>query len=158
MHVKNIPAILIICLLFLVACNAPQKPEFQKMENVTFKSVSFSGPLTVTLSGDAVFNNPNAIGANVTEVDLDVFINDKKVTHVKQNVSAIMPANADFRLPLEFDVPLKDVFKDAKITLNDIFKKKILQYKLVGNIKVGLGSVEVKVPVDYADEEEVKLR
>ncbi|MFK7970876.1 MAG: LEA type 2 family protein [Bacteroidia bacterium] len=145
-------------LVLLAACDGPQKPEFRKMEKVNFKSVSFKGPLTVTLSGDAVFFNPNAIGADVTEVDLDVFVNEKKVTRVKQNVSASMSGNAEFRLPLEFDVPLKEVFGDAKLTLNDIFKKKLIEYKLVGNIKVGLGSVEFKVPVEYADEEEVKLR
>lgn len=143
--------------ILITACDGPQKPEFRKMENVKFKSVSFSGPLTITLKGDAVFNNPNPISANVTEVDLDVFVYDKKVTHITQNVSATMPANADFRLPLQFDLPLKDVFDDGKLAIGDIFKKKLLQYKLLGNIKVGLGSVEVRVPVEYADEEEVKL-
>jgi hypothetical protein len=37
-------------------------------------------------------------------------------------------------------------------------QKKLLQYKLVGDIKIGLGSVEFKVPVDYADEKAVSLK
>jgi LEA14-like dessication related protein len=154
---KLINLLLLLFTLQLFSCSAPDYPEFRKMENVSLKSVSFKDGLSVSLNGEAVFFNPNLIGANVTEMDFDVFINGKKVTHINQDVSAEMKGNSEFKLPLDFKVPLKEVFKDAKPTLGDIFKKKKIEYKLLGHLKVGLGNIEVSVPVEYEDQEEVRL-
>lgn len=143
--------------LFLAGCDAPQKPEFRRMESVKFTSVKFNGPAAVIVSADAVFFNPNSIGATVTEVDVDLMIGDKKVTRIKQDVTTEMTGQSEFILPLTFDVPLKEVFDDIKPSINDIFQKRKVNYRLEGNIKVGLGSVEFKVPVTYEDEEEIKL-
>ena len=148
----------IFSILILIACNGPTSPEFKKLENVQFKSTSFLNGLTVTLTSDAIFHNPNPIGAKVTEVDLDVFINGKQVTRVKQDLSVDMKAKSDFTLPLEFEIPLQEVYKDLKPTLGDLFKKKKIEYKLDGDIKVGLGNVELRVPVVYEDQEEIRLK
>jgi len=146
-----------LALCMLASCAQPSSPEFKKMENVQFKSASFLNGPSVTLVGDAVFYNPNTLGAQVTEIDMDVIINGKKVTRVKQDVSANMQGQAEFILPLSFEIPLEEIFKDFKPTLGDIFKKRIIEYKLIGSIKVGLGNLELKVPVEYEDEEELKL-
>lgn len=92
------------------------------MENVKFRSLVFSGPAAISLTGDAVFNNPNAIGATVTEVDLDVFINGKKASHVHQNMSVDVPAKAEFRLPLKMDISLKNLMEDGKSQLSFLMK------------------------------------
>lgn len=155
---KNLPFFVYMSILcFLVSCTQPSSPEFKKMENVQFKSASFLNGPSVTLVGDAVFYNPNTLGAQVTEVDMEVFINGEKVTRVRQDVSAKMKGKSEFILPLSFEIPLEEVMKDFKPTLGDIFKKRIIEYQLVGNIKVGLGNLELKVPVEYEDEEELKL-
>ena len=154
---KQINLLLFLFAFIITSCNAPEYPEFRKMENVSFKSLSFDDGISVTLNGDAVFFNPNLLGANVTELDCDVFINGKKVTHINQDISAEMKGNSEFKLPLDFKVPLKEVFKDVKPTLGNIFKKKKIEYRLVGSLKVGLGNIEMSIPVEYEDEEEVKL-
>ena len=127
------------------------------MRNVKFKSFSFSNGGSVTLKADAIFFNPNAIGANVTEVDLDMYIDDKKVTHIRQDVRAEMNANSEFTLPLDVSVPLKEVYKDLKPSLGNFLKNRKLGYRMDGTLKVGLGSVEIAVPVDFAGEEEVRF-
>lgn len=149
----------ILCLFTLLfsACDSVDYPEFRKMENVKFKSISFSGGPSVTLKADAIFFNPNPVGANVTEVDLDVYINGKKVTNIRQDVRAEMKSNSEFTLPLDFKVPLKEVFNDLKPSLGNLLKKRKIDYRMDGTLKVGVGSVEVAVPVDYAGEEEVRL-
>lgn len=149
----------ILCLFALLfsACDSVDYPEFREMKNVKFKSVSFTGGPSVTLKADAIFFNPNPIGANVTEVDLDVYIDDKKVTHIRQDVRAEMKSNSEFTLPLDFNVPLKEVYKDLKPSLGNLLKKRTVNYRMDGTLKVGLGSVEVAVPVDYAGEEEVRM-
>lgn len=153
---KLLSTLFLFALLFS-ACDSVDYPEFKEMKNVKFKSVSFNNGPSVTLKADAVFFNPNPIGANVTEVNLDVYIDDKKVTNIKQDVSAVMGSNSDFTLPLDFNVPLKEVFKDAKPAIGNIFKKRKIDYRMDGTLKVGVGSVEVAVPVEYAGEEEVRF-
>ncbi|MFT4760345.1 MAG: LEA14-like dessication related protein [Paraglaciecola sp.] len=146
-----------ISCLFL-SCENPQQPVFKTLENVRFKSFSIANGGSVTLSGDALFHNPNMLGADVSSVDLDVYINGKMVTNVVQDVHASMSGNSDFTLPLNFKVPLKDTVKDFKSSINDIFKKKLVEYQLDGHIKAGLGSVQVSIPVKYEGEEELRLK
>ncbi len=147
----------LLILLIFSACSSPKSPEFLRMENVQFKSMSFLEGPSVTLVGDAIFHNPNLLGAKVTAIDFDVFINEKKVTRIQEEVSATMKANAEFSLPLSFEIPLEKVIEDIQPTIGDIFKKKMVGYKLKGTINVGLGNLELKVPVEMEGEEEVKL-
>lgn len=157
MKVSFFAILLGISCLFL-SCENPQQPVFKSVENVRFKSFSIANGGSVTLTGDALFHNPNRLGADVSGVDLDVYINGKMVTHVVQEVNASMSGNSDFTLPLNFKVPLKDAVKDFKFSINDIFKKKLVEYQLDGHIDVGLGSVQVSVPVKYKGEEELRLK
>ena len=146
-----------ITILF-AACESPQQPVFKSLENVKFQSFSLADGGSVTLVGNALFHNPNSIGADVTAVDLDVYINGKMVTNVTQKVSASVNGNSDFKLPLNFKVPLQDVIKDFQFSINDIFKKKLIEYQLDGHIKAGMGGVQVKVPVKYEGQEELRLK
>lgn len=148
--------LLILCILFS-ACSSPEYPEFREMKNVKFKSFSLNNGASVTLKADAIFFNPNAIGANVTEVDLDMYVEDKKVTNIRQDVSAKMKANSEFTLPLDFNVPLKEVYKDLKPSLGNLLKKRKINYRMDGTLKVGLGNIEISIPVDYAGEEDVRF-
>ena len=143
--------------LQLTACTVSENPEFRELKNVKFKSISFSNGPSATFNADAVFFNPNDVGANVTEVDLDFYIDGKKVTNINQNVSAEMNAKSEFVLPLNFEVSLKDIFKDGKSALGSVLKSRKIKYRVDGTLKVGLGSVEFAVPVDYEGEEAIKL-
>ncbi len=140
---------------FLISCAAPSEPEFKKLENVKFGSLSVIKPYSVTLNADAIFHNPNVLGANITEMNFDVYINDQKTTKINQDISAKMSPNSDFSLPIKCKIPLKEVFKDFKF--KDILKEKVLRYKLDGYLKIGLGNVELKVPVTFEDEESFGL-
>ncbi len=146
---------ILLASLCILACEAPQEPTFLKLENVSFNSLVLKKPYSVTLKADAIFHNPNVLGAKITEMDFDVFINDKKTTQVRQDVTATMPANSDFTLPIECKIPLKEVFEDLK--LKDLLSAKVLKYKMDGHLKIGLGNLEVKVPVTYEGEEKARM-
>lgn len=140
--------------LFVCSCTSPSEPEFKELANVRFVSVSLSKPMSVILQADAIMHNPNALGAKVTEMDFDVYINDRLATHVKQDVEAAMPARSDFTLPFECSIPLKEVLGDLKIS--EILTLRTLRYKLDGHLKIGLGNVEIKLPLAYAGEEPIR--
>ncbi len=143
--------------LFIFSCSSPQEPSFKEIKNVKFTDISIRDGLKAIFKGDAVLNNPNSLGATITGLDLEMFVDGKKVSDIDQNLSASMPANSDFTLPLEFAVPLKDVFQDIKPSLGGIFKKREVNYEIMGDIKIGLGGVDIKVPMTYSGTEELKL-
>lgn len=141
--------------LTLGACSAPEKPIFKKIENISFNSLTLKKPYSVKLNADAVFNNPNALGAQIKAMDFDVYINGDKTTHIKQEVSAKMPAKSDFSLPIVCSVPLKDVFQELK--LKDLFNAKKITYRMTGHLTIDLGGVGIDVPFDHEGEEKMGL-
>lgn len=137
--------------LFALGCSAPVEPVFERLENVKFNSITLVKPYSITLNADAVFYNPNVLGANITEMDFDVYLNGNKATHIRQDLKASMSPKSEFALPIECKVPLKEVFKDIK--LKDLYQLKEFDYKLDGHFKLGLGGIEVKIPVIHEGHE-----
>jgi len=152
-HVINLIRVQItaIVLVSLIGCSSIVEPTFQGLENVNLNSLTLQKPYSVTLTADASFKNTNPMGANITEMDFDVFLNGKKATHIRQDLQVKMPANSEFDLPIKVKVPLKEVFQDLK--LRDLYKLREFDYKLDGYLKLGLGNIEVKVPVTYEGHE-----
>ena len=148
--------LLMFATLLMTACSGPQEPEFKALKNVKVSSINITEGLNIQLSGDAVFTNPNALGVDVSGMDVDVYVNGKKVSTIDQDLTARMTASSDFTLPLKFNIPVRSVIDDIKGGLiKDLFKKKKIDIKLDGIIKVKTGSVELNVPFDYEEVHEI---
>ena len=148
-------AFVVLMALMLAACSSPQKPVFKKIDNIKFNSFTLKKPYSVKLDANAIFHNPNSIGAQIKALDFDVFVNGNKTTHVEQEVSSKMPANADFTLPIICSVSLKDVFKD--LNLMDLLSPKLIDYKMVGHLTIDLGGVGIDIPFDHEGNEDLGM-
>ncbi len=143
-------AALALCGLFLLTgCSGPKEPEFQRLENVRLKTLPFKGELQFT--ADAIMHNPNPIGVEITTLDLDVEMEHSHVADISQDVSAKMPPNGDFALPLEFYVPIKEVFKDWKGLLGGTLSNQTVDVHVDGHCKVSVASATVKVPIKFSE-------
>ncbi len=147
--------LLIFFSFFFIGCSGPNRPEFKRIENVKFNSFSIIKPYSVTFNADAIYYNSNRVGADITELDIDVYVNDQKVTHITQDIRAKIPGQSEFTLPLNLKVPLEEVLKDFK--LKDILNQKMVKYEMKGFLKMGIGDAMVKVPFNYAGEESISL-
>ena len=143
-----------ICIL-LVSCSSPKKPYFKELQNVKFDSFSLKKPYSVKLRADAVYHNPNALGTNISELDIEVFINDAKTMHLTQEIKATMPPQSDFALPIICEIPLDDVFKN--FDTSQLLSSLKIDYRMDGHLKVGLGSANVRVPFSYEGTEPIKI-
>ncbi|MEM6722568.1 MAG: LEA type 2 family protein [Bacteroidota bacterium] len=141
-------------------CSGPQNPEFQSMQNVRFKTVQVDDGFGITLSGDAILHNPNAVGVKIDNMDFDVFADGKKMTRIRQELSASMKANQDFSLPLEFDIPLKAVADQIKKPDNllEFAKKMEIPIQVDGHIGVSIAGKTLKIPVDYEEPYQISIR
>jgi len=136
-----------------LACEAPQKPTFKTMKNVQLSSLKNN---KITLTADAILNNPNAFGLTLTATDLDVSIDGKKAGNVKQTLDTEIPASSDFTIPVKMDIDQKMISGDLLNTaMNFLLNKKVkVHYK--GYVTVKALDIPIDIPID--NEEEVTMR
>lgn len=157
---KRLHLLLPFLILFSIsACKKPAQPEFKKLTNVKFGSlIKIDNGFGVKMKGDAVLFNPNSVGVPISGMDFDLYADGKKVSHITQDVTAQMPANGDFTLPLNFGIPLEEVFRGFKPTIRELMNKRSVKVKVDGHLVVKPAGVELKIPVTYEDDYEVALK
>lgn len=129
-------------------------PEFVRLENIKFKNVTLPPDLKLTFISDAIINNPNPYQLTISKVEFDVFVDGEKTTHFTQDLEIEMAPEAEFSLPLIFEVPIgqKEFFKNFKNMLNGAWKKQLIKIRSVGDITIRQSRVQFDIPFDYDDE------
>ena len=154
MFLRNFTFLLLISAI--LACNAPQEPVFKRFANIKSTNISTKN---ITITADALFQNPNTLGGEVTATDIEVIVNDVPAGKINQDLAIPVPANAEFIVPLTATISPKDIYdKDRGGALggivNAVLKKKVdVHYK--GTVKMKIAGFPYTLKVDY--EEEVRL-
>jgi LEA14-like dessication related protein len=107
------------------------------------------------LKANAVFYNPNNVRMRLKKINVEVYVDGKKVANVDQELKTIIPARGEFSIPLEVKLAMKELgFMD---TLFGVLggKKFKVQYK--GFLKLTYHGLPVKVPVEFSDDIRVKF-
>lgn len=150
---KNIIISLILGVL-MSACTVTEDVEFTKLENVKLGGIKDG---MITLTSDALFNNPNDYSVTIKSIDCDVFIDENKVSELHQNLATKMPSNANFTLPIEIDIPAKELKKNLKGIITGLFTQKKAILKMEGVLKVDIAGVTIPVSFDYEEEKGLNL-
>lgn len=146
----RIKTILSILTLFIVvaACKVKEKPVYKAIENINIETMSNT---EVVVSADAVYFNPNHIGGSVKKVDIDLFLDGVKISHVISKPFEIN-SQENFRIPLKAHVPYKDLFgTKGKNILGNLLNAALnnsvkINYK--GAITLDLGTVDYDYNLD----------
>lgn len=149
---------LIYTLLFVltISCKVKEKPEYKALENIKVESLDKKA---VVITADALFYNPNHLGGKVKKVDIDLFLDDIKVSDVSSTPFEINSRDT-FRIPLRTQVPYGDLFGSNGNNLlgnliNAALKKKIeVHYK--GVITLDLIAWEYNYALDEVLEIDLK--
>jgi len=138
-------------LVSLIGCVPKEQVELRAIDNVELTPGTGADPV---LKADARFYNPNKIRMKIKAIELDVFIDGKKSARVDQKLKSVIKSQAEFTLPLEVQIAMKEIgLVDALLGLFG-GKKYLIQYK--GHIKVSVKGFPLRIPVDYS--KEVRLR
>ncbi len=106
------------------------------------------------LKANAIFFNPNKIRGRLKNINIDVFVNGKKAASVDQALKMSIPAAAEFTIPLEVKLALKELgFME---TILGMVGGKTFKIHYKGSLKLLYHGLPINVPVDYEDD--VKLR
>jgi hypothetical protein len=146
---RSVSQYLVILSVILTSCVPKEEIVFKGVKNI---AVDISGGQPV-MKADADFFNPNKIKMKLKEVDIEVFVDGKKSAEVKQHLDITIPANADFSIPIEAQLALKETnFLDTMVGLLGGRKYEV---SFKGMIKVHVHGVPIKVPV--SQKQELKL-
>ncbi len=142
----------VLVLLFIVTgCTLP-KDEIVLRQ---IKDVVVDAASEPTLKANAVFYNPNNVRMRLKKINVEVFVDGKKVAHVNQDLKTIIPARDEFSIPLEVKLAMKELgFMD---TLFGIIGGKKFKVEYKGVLKLTYHGLPIRVPVEFNDEIRIKF-
>jgi LEA14-like dessication related protein len=108
-----------------------------------------------TLKANAILYNPNNIKIKLRKIAIDVYVNGKKSGRVDQEPKMVIPAVAEFTVPLEVKLNLKEL--GLMDTIFGIIGGKKLKVEYKGSISVTYKGLPIRIPVNYQSEVRIKL-
>jgi LEA14-like dessication related protein len=136
------PTLFIILVFIATACQAPKELVYRDFKNLKVEKVGFAA---TTLKLDLIYYNPNNFGMQLKYTDLDIYIDNNLLGHSSQDYQITIPKLAEFTMPLQIEVDMKNLLKNAFST----FLGKEVMVKITGTVKLGKANVYKTFPVSY---------
>lgn len=146
MSIKNTlllyPILFLVLIILAPSCQTPKELVYRDFKNVTVEKMGFA---STTLKLELIYYNPNNFGLQLKYTDLDIFIDNNYLGHSSQDYQIIIPRLAEFTLPMQIEVDMKNLLKNALPT----FTGKEVMVKVTGTVKLGKSNVFKTFPVNY---------
>lgn len=138
-------AIYVFPILLLFSCKNLKAPVFESVEEVEIVGRT---PVNIILAAKINFYNPNNRQITLKHADIDVLINDKKITNYTSDYNIKIGKHEHFSVPVEITLSLADINTNIiSSAINALLgKKQRLSYR--GIIRLKAFGVRIKVPVN----------
>lgn len=140
--------LLVLLTLGLLAGCAPKEPVVLREVHIKAVEMARDGK-NAMLKADAILYNPNKGSMRLKEIDMDIFIDDKKSARIDQQLTAQIKAVSEFTVPLEVQLNLSDA--GLLDTIFSLFGKKH-KIRFAGKLRVKVKGFPVSIPIDHTDE------
>lgn len=142
---------LLIVTVMASSCKGPD----EKIVLKQIRDVVVDASTDPVLKANAVFFNPNDMRGKLKRINVEIFVNGKKAAFVNQKLKTHIPANAEFIVPLEVKLNIKELgFMD---TLLGVIGGKKFEVRYEGSLKLSYRGIPLNVPVHYKDEVRVRF-
>ena len=149
--IQNLKLTLALGLLLLAITSCKPKEEIV-LRNI--RDIIVDATTEPMLKANAVLYNPNNIKIKLRKVKVDVYVNGKKTGIVDQKPKMVIPAQAEFTVPLEVKLNMKEM--GLLDTIFSVIGGKKFKVRYKGSISVTYKGLPIRIPVDY--ESDVKIR
>jgi len=141
----------LLIILFLAGCSGPKEDVVLRQ----IKDVVVDAATEPMLKANAIFYNPNNMRLKLKKINVEIFVDGKKVANVDQELKTVIPARDEFTIPLEVKLAMKEL--GILDTLFGIIggKKYKIEYK--GFLKLTYHGWPIRVPVEFKDEIRMKF-
>ncbi len=136
------PMLIVFMIFFAPSCQAPKELLYRDFKNLQVEKLGFGSS---TLKLDVIYYNPNNFGLQLKYTDLDIFIDSNYLGHSSQDYQITIPRLSEFTLPLQIDLDMQNLLKNALPT----FLGKEVLVKITGKVKLGKANVYKTFPVSY---------
>ena len=137
--------------VLLAGCQKPKEDIVLK----TIRDVVVDATSDPTLKANAIFYNPNNMQGKLRNIDVEIFVNGKKAANVKQDYNTKIPARAEFTVPLQVNLAMKEL--GTMETIWGVLGGKKFEVRYLGSVRLSYKGVPFKVPVDYKDDVRVRF-
>jgi hypothetical protein len=148
--VRRWPGFILVALLF-TGCKTPDQDIVLRQ----IRDVVVDASSDPTLKANAVFFNPNQVRGRLKKIDLQIFVNGKKAASVDQKLKTVIPANAEFTVPIKVDLAIKEL--GLMDTLLGMIGGKTFEVHYKGSLRLSYHGVPINVPVDYKDDVRIRF-
>lgn len=140
----------LLVLLTLVSCKPKEDVQLRQIRDIIVDASS--DPM---LRANALLYNPNNLRMTVKKIDMEVFVDGKKAAIIDQQMKIKVPANAEFTVPLEVKLNMKEIrLLDAVFA---VIGGKRMQIHYKGSIRLQYKGIPIHVPVNYKEEVRIRL-
>ena len=144
-------ALIAITIFVLGSCGRPK--EDIVLRNV--RDIIVDANTEPTLKANAILYNPNNVKIKLRKIAVDVYVNGKKSGTVDQELKMMIPAVAEFTVPLEVKLNMKEL--GLLDTIFGMIGGKKMKVKYKGSISVTYKGLPIRIPVDYESEVRFKF-
>jgi len=143
--------LLVLASAFLFQCQKPDQDIVLKQ----VRDVVVDATSEPTLKANAIFYNPNKMKGRIKKIKVDIYVNGKKAGNVDQDFKLVVPAQAEFTVPIEVKLAIKQLgFMD---TVFGLIGGKKFEVRYEGFLKLSYHGIPIKVPVDYKDDVRIRF-
>jgi len=132
----------------LLSCSSFREPDFKGIDNVKTKAISLS---RTSLGIDLHYFNPNNTQIKLKNAEGDAWIDGTPLGRFFMDTLILIPANADFRLPVRLDLEMKSVLKNSFA----VFLKNEVLLKIEGQARIGKAGLYINYPVRYEGKQNI---
>ena len=136
------PLVFFVFFILATSCQAPKELVYRDFKNLKIEKVGFA---STTLKLDLIYYNPNNFGLQLKYADLDIFVDNNYLGHSTQDYQINIPRLAEFTMPMQLDVDMKNLLKNS---FQSLLGKEVL-VKITGTVKLGKANVYKTFPVNY---------
>lgn len=150
---KYIFSLILISSILLTSCTtAILEPTVEKIEDVNIIEMSKS---RLELNASMILNNPNGFALDLAKANIKAYVDDIELATIDQTFDTSMPANENFKMPINIKMDLDKLYKANPIAAIgkgiQIMSDKKLMVKFKGTIDVGKGVAKISVPIDQEE-------
>ncbi len=147
---KPLSCILLIFILFFIACSEPQSLEFKGLQDIQLDNLTMGKN---KLKASIKYNNPNDFSLVLKQIDCKILLNNGYFTTLKIDTNLIIPAKRDFLIPAQFEFQMKDLVKNSM----DLLFNKPVKLNIVGTATLSKGIFTKTIPIDYVTTQKLNL-
>ncbi len=133
---------MIVVATLIMSCSTPKALEYYSYRNLSVERLGFTNS---QVKLELEYFNPNNFGLQVRRTELDIFIDSTLLGHSSLDTLINIPRRDTFLLPINFNVDMQNLFKNAwnSFTGNEV------SIKVIGKLKIGKANIFMSMPVNY---------